>query len=336
MIAGKNLSAGTVEKSILRKWPLGIATIGALALSGCGESNTYVPPPPPKVTVANPIKQPYTRYLTATGNVAAINTANLVARVSGFLQSMNYKDGTFVKKGTLLFVIEPEPYKLQVDQSKAAKIGAQATYNQQVAELKRQQDLAAKEFASQAKLDSQRASTDNAQANLQSTTAALSNAEINYSYTHVLAPFDGIVSARQVSVGDYVGGSGQATVLVDHRADRADLCEFLDQRAAGPAYPRRHDQARDLRRMRSRRKVSGRSRAADRQRLSVQRQNRLRQSDGRHLDRHAFRARHFPQYQGRPGARLFRSGPGAAGAGSGCGDGAGCGARQRSGRADTC
>ncbi len=213
MIAQKILSAGTMARTIARNWPVGFVTAGALALSGCGESNTYVPPPPPKVTVANPVSKPYTRYLTATGNAAAINTANLVARVSGFLQSVNYKDGTFVKKGTLLFVIEPEPYKLQVDQSKAAKVGAQATYNQQVAELKRQQDLAAKEFASQAKLDSQRASTDNAQANLQSSTAALSNAEINYSYTHVRAPFDGIVTARQVSVGDYVGGSGQATVL---------------------------------------------------------------------------------------------------------------------------
>ncbi len=213
MIAGRVIGAMNAATSFERTWRVGSAAAMVLALAACGENNAYKPPPPPKVTVANPIEKPYTRYLTATGNAAAINTANLVARVPGYLQSVNYKDGTFVKKGTLLFVIEPEPYKLQVDQSKAAKLGAQATYNQQVAELKRQQDLAAKDFASQAKLDSQRASTDNAQANLQSTTAALSNAEINYSYTHVRAPFDGIVTARQVSVGDYVGGGGQATVM---------------------------------------------------------------------------------------------------------------------------
>ena len=182
-----------------------------LGLSGCGESNTYVAPPPPKVTVAKPVEKPYTRYLTATGNAAAINTANLVARVAGFLQSVNYTDGTFVKKGTLLFVIEPEPYKLQVEQSKAAEEGAQASYKQQAAELTRQQDLAAKDISSKALLDKQIAATDNAKATLQSSTANVSIAEINYGYTHVRAPFDGIVTARQVSVGDYVGGGGQAT-----------------------------------------------------------------------------------------------------------------------------
>lgn len=192
---------------------LGLAIAAMLGLSGCGESNTYVAPPPPKVTVAKPVEKPYTRYLTATGNAAAINTANLVARVPGFLQSVNYTDGTFVKKGTLLFVIEPKPYELQVDQSKAAKEGAQASYKKEAAELKRQQDLAAKQFASEARLDQQIAATDNAKATLQQSTANLSIAEINYGYTHVRAPFDGIVTARQVSVGDYVGGGGQATVL---------------------------------------------------------------------------------------------------------------------------
>src|SRR5262245_13355984 len=85
----------------------------ALVLCGCGQENRYVAPPPPKVTVAIPVQQKVTRYLEATGYASAINTTNLVARVQGFLQKINYKDGDQVKEGATLFVIEPEPYKLK-------------------------------------------------------------------------------------------------------------------------------------------------------------------------------------------------------------------------------
>ena len=72
-----------------------------MLLAGCGEKNTYVAPPPPKVTVAPPAKHPVTRYLEATGNTAAVNSADLVARVTGFVEAIKYNDGDFVKKGTL-------------------------------------------------------------------------------------------------------------------------------------------------------------------------------------------------------------------------------------------
>ena len=83
-----------------------VAAFGVL--SAC-EQNTFVPPPPPKVEVAVPVQRPFTRYLEATGNTAPIKNVDLVARVQGFLQSINYKDGAFVKEGTTLFTIEPEP-----------------------------------------------------------------------------------------------------------------------------------------------------------------------------------------------------------------------------------
>ena len=72
-----------------------IPPLAFLALAGC-EQNTYVPPPPPKVEVALPVQRPITRYLDATGNTAPIKSVDLVARVQGFLESINYKDGTFV------------------------------------------------------------------------------------------------------------------------------------------------------------------------------------------------------------------------------------------------
>ena len=72
----------------------------SLALSGCNEQNAYVPPPPPKVDVALPVKQDVTPYLNATGNTAAVNDTTLVARVQGFIQEIDYKDGDAVKAGT--------------------------------------------------------------------------------------------------------------------------------------------------------------------------------------------------------------------------------------------
>src|SRR3954469_22825684 len=84
----------------------GVAALVAALLAGC-EQNSFVPPPPPKVEVAAPVQRPVTRYLAATGNTAPIKTVDLVARVQGFLQSIDYQDGAFVKEGTPLFQIEP-------------------------------------------------------------------------------------------------------------------------------------------------------------------------------------------------------------------------------------
>src|SRR5580658_2577767 len=169
----------------------------AAVLAACGQSNQYAAPPPPKVTVMLPVAQDVTRYFDATGNAAAVNSVDLVARVQGFVQAISYTDGQFVKKGTSLFTIEPEPYKLKVDAAKAAVTSAQATLTQAQAEYQRQAALAQR---------------DSAQADLQSQQANEQQAEINLGYTDVTAPFDGVVTARQVSIGQLVGASSP-TVL---------------------------------------------------------------------------------------------------------------------------
>ena len=195
----------------IRRAVIAGAALGALA--ACGESNTYVPPPPPKVTVAQPVKRAVTIYLEATGNSAAVNTANLVARVPGFLSTVNYKDGDLVKKGTLLFTIEPESYELKYKQAQAAEEAAAATVKQTQADYERQVDLAARGTASKATLDSSTANRDTARANYEQAQVNTKLAKINYGYTSVTAPFDGIVTARTVSVGEYVGANSQPTVL---------------------------------------------------------------------------------------------------------------------------
>src|SRR5690349_20284096 len=114
-----------------------LAVLAAGVLAACGQSNTYQPPPPPKVTVAKPVEQKVTRYFEATGNTAALNSANLVARVQGFLTEIKYADGQPVKKGEHLFTIEPEPYQLKLQQAQASEAAAQATVTQTQADFDR-------------------------------------------------------------------------------------------------------------------------------------------------------------------------------------------------------
>jgi RND family efflux transporter MFP subunit len=189
------------------------AAVALIGLTACGQENQYVAPPPPKVTVATPAQGPYTRYLETTGNTAAINTADLVARVPGFVETVNYRDGDTVKKGTLLFTIEPKSYKLKLDQSKAAQTSAEGSLKQAKPAFDRQADLLKSGSSTQAQYDTALAALVAAQASVQQAEVNTQLSQINYDYTQVTAPFDGVVTARQVSVGQYVGGTATPTVL---------------------------------------------------------------------------------------------------------------------------
>jgi RND family efflux transporter MFP subunit len=199
MMPSRSQNAAAISRSFF-------AIFACVALSAC-EQNSFVAPPPPKVDVGVPVQRAVTRYLEATGNTAPINTVDLVARVQGVLQSINYKDGSFVKQGTTLFTIEPDTYKLKLEQAEAAEAGAQASLKQTEADYKRQVDLVARQAVSQATLDTSTSARDNAQASLQQAEANTKIAAVNYGYTNVVAPFDGIVSAHLVSVGELVGAA---------------------------------------------------------------------------------------------------------------------------------
>jgi RND family efflux transporter MFP subunit len=184
----------------------------ALLVSACGEKNAFVPPPPPKVELALPVKQTVTRYLEATGSTAAVNSTTLVARVQGFLQEIKYKDGDAVKAGQVLFVIEPKPYQLALEQAEAGQSSAAASTKQTEADYKRQVDLAAKNISSQSTLDQATAAKDAAIAKQKQSEVDIEQAKLNLSYTEVKAPFDGIVTAREVSLGQLVGAGGPTTL----------------------------------------------------------------------------------------------------------------------------
>ena len=197
---------GSARRKAVAVCRVALALSAFATLTAC-EQNSFVPPPPPKVDVGVPVKQTVTRFLEATGNTAPIKNVDLVARVQGFLQSINYQDGDFVKQGTTLFTIEPDTYKLKLEQAQAAEAGAQASVKQAEADFKRQSDLVQRQAVSQATLDTSTSTRDNAQANLQQAQVNTKIAAVNDGYTNVVAPFDGIVSAHLVSVGELVGAA---------------------------------------------------------------------------------------------------------------------------------
>jgi multidrug efflux system membrane fusion protein len=189
------------------------ALIGLLALLwGCGEDNTYVAPPPPAVSVSQPVRQTVTDYIEVSGNTQASNSVDLVARVEGYLQSVNFTDGSFVKKGDLLFVIEPQPYEAQVRLQQATVAQQQATLTQATAEYARQQRLIRQNATSQAQLENWQAQQGAAQAAVQEANANLEIAKINLGYTRIVAPFDGRMGRHLVDPGNLVG-AGSPTQL---------------------------------------------------------------------------------------------------------------------------
>lgn len=185
----------------MRRSRTAIVLTALVALAGCKKTNQYVAPPPPKVTVATPVAKKITRYLEATGNVTAIASVDLVARVQGFLQDISYTDGATVKAGDVLFTVEPLPYQARLQQAQAAEAGAKAQLTNAQATFARQLDLQNRQVASVQNLDDARGARDQAQAAVQQAEANTQVAAINYAYTRVMAPFGGRVSAHLVSVG---------------------------------------------------------------------------------------------------------------------------------------
>jgi multidrug efflux system membrane fusion protein len=180
-----------------------VLTLGSIA--ACKKENAYVPPPPPQVGVSKPAQKPVTPYLELTGSTNAFNQVDLVARVQGFLQEINYKDGAEAKRGDTLFIIEPAPYQAKLQQAQSQLAATQALLVQSTAEFNRQSQLGRSDFASQSAVDQARAKRDSDQANLTNLQAGVTLAAINLGYTRVTAPFNGVVTAHLASVGELVG-----------------------------------------------------------------------------------------------------------------------------------
>ena len=193
---------------------LGIAlTLLALALA-CGERNTYVPPPPPKVTVSQPLKRPVTDYLEFTGNAVAFNTVPLQARVEGFLEKIYFQDGQTVKKGAPLFLIQQEQYQAQLQKAEASVLAEKAQLEHAQTEFDRYFKLVKQDAAAQTDVDRWHYERDSRRASLQAAQAQVVLAKLNLSYTKINAPFKGRMGRHLKDPGTLVG-AGEKTLLAE-------------------------------------------------------------------------------------------------------------------------
>lgn len=191
---------------------LGLSLAVALALAACGQQNTYQPPPPAEVTVAKPEQRDVTLYMEVTGVTAPANRVDLVARVQGFLDTVGYKDGDAVKKGDVLFQIDKKDYEIALQIAQAAQVQQEALLLQANADLERKQSLVKTDAVSVALLDESRAKRDSTQAALEQAKGQVEQAKRNLEYTTIVAPFDGLVSARLVDPGAMVGAGSPTTL----------------------------------------------------------------------------------------------------------------------------
>jgi RND family efflux transporter MFP subunit len=185
----------------------------ALTLTGC-ESNTYVEPPPPTVTVAQSLVQDVTDYLEFTGTLDASEQAEARARVSGVLQSMHFIPGTNVTEGDLLFVIDPAEYQADLQAAEAELAGAKSNYDRAKIEHDRAQVLYKKKAGSEADVVRWRVQKELTSANILRAEAKVARARLNLGYTRVTAPLSGRVGRNEVDIGNLVG-EGEATVLTE-------------------------------------------------------------------------------------------------------------------------
>lgn len=188
-------------------------TLACVMTSCKPKTNAFAPPPPPEVTVAHPIRKPVTRYLEYTGTTEPFEVVELRARVTGFLDKINFKPGAAVKKGDLLFVIDPRVYETQVKQAEADLAARNAALRLAELTLQRLTDAAKSAAISPLEMDKAVADRDQAKAQVELAQAALATARLNVEFTQVRAPIDGRITKNLVDVGNLVGASGQSTVL---------------------------------------------------------------------------------------------------------------------------
>ncbi|MEO8790872.1 MAG: efflux RND transporter periplasmic adaptor subunit [Chthoniobacteraceae bacterium] len=191
----------------------GLALLLSQSLSGCRQP-TAPAPPPPTVTVSLPLSREVTDWDEYTGHLVATDVANIAAQVSGVIVETPFKEGTLVKKGDVLFVIDDRPFKTDLDNKRAIVAKDEAQVLLTDLQLSRSEDLLKRKAIAQQDFDASRAAREQAKAQLAADRAAVETAELNLDWTRVTAKISGRVSRMNVTVGNLVNaGAGQSTVL---------------------------------------------------------------------------------------------------------------------------
>jgi membrane fusion protein, multidrug efflux system len=230
-----------------------IVAVAALVLGGSwlmmqhGSASPAPPPamPLPTVTVSTPLQHKVGQFEGFLGQFSAVNSVQLRPQVGGTLTEIDFKDGSIVHKGDLLFLIDPRPYAIKVAEQEADIQSDKAKLVFSGSELWRAQQLKQTEFGTAETVDQRDADQRSATASLAQAQAELADSELNIEYAHVTAPFTGRIGEHQVSVGSLVtgsrGGTSGSTLLatlvsvdpiyLNFHMSEADYLAFTEARA---------------------------------------------------------------------------------------------------------
>jgi RND family efflux transporter MFP subunit len=191
----------------------------AFALAGCGQAQqpAQAPPPPPTVTVANPIKRTITDYDEYVGRFVAIDSVEVRARVSGYLESVHFTDGQTVRQGDLLFTIDRRPFQNTLEQVRANLTQAKSNLIYAESDLARGQQLVRERTIAEQVFEQRAQAKRNAEAAVLANEAAVRQAELDLQFTELRAPVTGRIGDRKVSPGNLVSGgtaAGTATTTM--------------------------------------------------------------------------------------------------------------------------
>lgn len=197
-----------MEHPNTKLWHFPLALAAALVLAACGKSEDVAQQmPAAKVSVAEVIEQPLNEWDEFTGRLEAPESVQIRPRVSGFIDKVSFAEGTLVKKGDLLFQIDPRPFQAEVKRLEAQLQQARANQARTASESRRGERLREGNAISAELADARKTAAQEAQAAVAGIQAELDNARLNLSFTRVTAPIDGRVSRAEVTAGNLVTAS---------------------------------------------------------------------------------------------------------------------------------
>ncbi len=192
----------------------GLTACAALLMGGCAKSGGGQAPPPPLVTVAQVLEKNVKEWDEFTGRLQAVETVEIRPRVSGYIDKVAFTEGSQVKRGDLLFVIDPRPYKAEYDRAASDVKRYKTALDLARIELVRVQRLKDSGAVSEEELDERKSTVAQGEANVAGAEAALETASLNLGFTRVTSPIDGRVSRAEVTRGNLVtGGINGGTLL---------------------------------------------------------------------------------------------------------------------------
>ncbi len=207
----------------------------------CGQRQKQAAaPPPPAVTVAGPTRRTLFDFDEYVGRFAAVNSVEVRARVSGYLDGVHFTDGQMVKQGDLLFTIDKRPFEYTLEQARANLVTAKSNLAYAESDLKRGQSLVSERTITKQIFEQRSQAFRNAQASVNNAEAALKQAELDLEFTELRAPINGRIGDRRVSPGNLVTGgtSGNTTLLATIVSTDPIYFEFTFDEASYLRYER--------------------------------------------------------------------------------------------------